>query len=247
MNDHISIPPTAADAYRAMLAEQTYASLEEVSLTEGKQVTLSIPFPGSNEKKIIAQAKEIGTKNGFTVLGGEYDRYDEAVYVKIKGDSTKLAKWVNKWMRSDDSEEEIISDYSESVDASKASLNEAEVEENEFSHSKNKKENYPKFLAANKGRVGKPMIDGGLKTTDDDADKVNGKPVDDTIYLGDGCVTFDERGEKVFMQMNPGFFDTSDGTVPWSTWKKFRGNARISAPTSEFKDIAKAVALAAKV
>jgi hypothetical protein len=31
MNDHISIPPTAADAYRAMLAEQTYASLEEAA------------------------------------------------------------------------------------------------------------------------------------------------------------------------------------------------------------------------
>lgn len=245
MNDHISIPPSAADAYRAMLAEQTYASLDEVSLTEGKQVTLSIPFPGSNEKKVLAQAKEIGTKNGFTVLGGEYDRYDEAVYVKIKGDSTKLAKWVNKWMRSDDSEEEILSDYSESVEETESTLNEAE--ENEFSHSKNKKENYAKFLAANKNRVGGPMLDGGLKSDHPNAGKVNGQPADDVIYVGDGCLTFKSGGKKVFVQMSPGNLNTSDGTVPWSTWKDYSGNAYISAPASEFKDIAKAVAAAAKV
>jgi hypothetical protein len=156
MNDHISIPPTAADAYRAMLAEQTYASLEADTLNE--------------------------------------------------------------------------------------------AEENEFSHSKNKKENYAKFLAANADRVGKPMIDGGLKTTDSDADTVNGKPVNSIIYLGDGCVTFEERGKKTFMQMQDGWFNTSDGTVPWSTWKNYAGsNPHISILPSKFKDIAKAVALAAKV
>jgi hypothetical protein len=125
MNPNISIPPSAADAYREMLAEQTYASLEEVSLTEVKQVTLSIPFPGTNEKKVLAQAKEIGVKNGFTVLGGEYDRYDEAVYVTIKGDLSKLAKFVNMWMRTDDSDEEILNDYSESYDSSIAEETEA--------------------------------------------------------------------------------------------------------------------------
>lgn len=162
MNPNISIPPSAADAYRAMLAEQTYASLEEV---------------------IIENA---------------------------------------------------------------AQLDEAADEENEFSHSKNKKENYDKFLAANKGRVGKPMIDGGLKTTDSDADKVNGKPVNGIIYLGDGFVTYDDGSDKVFTDIDPGYLNTSDGTVPWSTWRKYRGTARISASASKFKEIAKAVALAAK-
>jgi hypothetical protein len=111
MKTNTSIPLSTADAYRAMLAEQIHSSLEA-----GKQVTLSIPFPGSDEKKIITQAKEIGSKNGFTVLGGEYNRYDKAVYVTIKGDSSKLTKWVNAWMRTDDSEHEIVNDYSESVD-----------------------------------------------------------------------------------------------------------------------------------
>ncbi len=166
MNPNISIPPSAAAAYRAMLAEQTHASLEEIQL-----------------------------------------------------------------------EQSIVENVSQ--------LNEAE--ENEFSHSKNKKENYAKFLAANENRVGKAMIDGGLKADDSDADKVNGQPVKDTIYLGDGCVTFDAGGKKVFTHIDQGFLNTSDGTVPWSTWKNYRGNARISAPASEFKIIAKAIALAAKV
>ena len=162
MNDHISIPPSAADAYRAMLAEQA-APLEEVTLENVSQ------------------------------------------------------------------------------------LDEAAVEENEFSHSKNKKENYAKFLDANKGRVGKPMIDGGLKTDRPDADKVNGQPVNGVIYVGDGCVTYNAGGKKIFTDIDPGYLNTSDGTVPWSTWKGYRGKARISVPASEFKDIAKAVALAAKV
>jgi hypothetical protein len=164
MNNHISIPPTAADAYRAMLAEQTYASLEEVTI--------------------------------------------------------------------------------ENVDQ----LDEAADEENEFSHSKNKKQNYAKFLAANKDRVGKPMIDGGLKTNYSDADKVNGKQVNGVIYLGNGFVTFDDRdGDKVFTDIDPGYLNTSDGTVPWSTWKGYRGTSRVSAPASKFKEIAKLIALAAKV
>lgn len=166
MNDNISIPPSAADAYRAMLAEQTHASLEEIQL----------------EQSIVEKSTQIN-----------------------------------------------------------------EAEENEFSHSKNKKENYAKFLAANENRVGKAMIDGGLKADDSDADKVNGQPVKDTIYVGDGCVTFNAAGKKVFTHIDPGFLNTSDGTVPWSTWKGYRGAARISVPAGEFKDIAKAVALAAKL
>ena len=129
--------------------------------------------------------------------------------------------------------------------AARVLLNEAE--DDKFSHSKKKKENYAKFLEANKNRVGGPMIDGGLKSDHPNAGKVNGQPADDIIYLGDGCLTFKSNGKKVFMQTSPGYFNTSDGTVPWSTWKDYSGNARISVPASEFKDIAKAVALASKI
>ena len=122
-----------------------------------------------------------------------------------------------------------------------------ESEENEFSFPKDKKQNYAKFLAANKNRVGKPMIDGGLKVDRSDADKVNGQLVKDVIYAGDGCITFHERGNKVFIQMNAPLLNTSDGTISWSKHKSFSGDAYISASTSEFKDIAKALAVAAKV
>lgn len=107
--------------------------------------------------------------------------------------------------------------------------------------------NYYSFLAANEDRIGKPMIDGGLKVDRPNADKVNGQPVDDIIYVGAGCITFDAGGKKIFTDIDPGYLNTSDGTVSWSTWKNYRGNARISVPASEFKDIAAAVALAAKI
>ena len=107
--------------------------------------------------------------------------------------------------------------------------------------------NYYSFLAANEDRIGKPMIDGGLKVDRPNADKVNGQPVDDIIYVGAGCITFDAGGKKIFTDIDPGYLNTSDGTVPWSAWKNYRGNARISVPASEFKDIAAAVALAAKI
>jgi hypothetical protein len=155
MNDNISTSPTAAEAYRAMLAEQTYASLEEAQIEE--------------------------------------------------------------------------------------------AEENEFSMPKNKKENYRKFLAANEHRVGKPMLDGGLNANHRDADKVNGHPVNDQIYCGAGCITFKHNGEKVFIQMNSGLLDTSDGTLSWGKHKSYSGDAYISTSGSEFKDIAKALSVAAKV
>jgi DNA repair exonuclease SbcCD ATPase subunit len=70
MNDqHISIPPTAADAYRAMLAEQTYASLEEVALevlSEGKYIIST-----DNLKKSF---KALSTaQNGLDVAIKEYN------------------------------------------------------------------------------------------------------------------------------------------------------------------------------
>ncbi len=160
MNPNISIPPSAADAYRAMLAEQTYASLEEAT--------------------------------------------------------------------------------------SESTLQLAEAEEDEFSFPKDKKQNYAKFLAANAKRVGKPMVDGGLKT-ERVGRAVNGEIVDDVTYCGDGCITFDEKGKKTFIQMNDALLNTSDGSMSWSQFKSFSGDAYISAPASEFKDIAKALAFAAKV
>jgi hypothetical protein len=120
-------------------------------------------------------------------------------------------------------------------------------EETDYSHSTGKNENYAKFLKANKDRVGKPMIDGGLKDNHRNADKVNGNPVTGVIYAGSGCVIFTDSGKKTFVQMKPDLMNTSDGTVPWSTWKGYSGNAYISASAGEFKDIAKALAIVAKV
>lgn len=88
MNNNNNIS-RAADAYRAMLAE-------------GSPVTLTVPFLGTDEKSIIAQSKELGKKNGFTVVSGKYDRYDKAVYVTFKGDSVKLQRWVDMWSRTND-------------------------------------------------------------------------------------------------------------------------------------------------
>ena len=107
--------------------------------------------------------------------------------------------------------------------------------------------NYYSFLASNEDRVGKPMIDGGLKVDRPNADKVNGQPVKDVIYAGNGCITFTERGNRVFIQMNAPLLNTSDGTLSWSQFKSFSGDAYISASASEFKNIAKALAVAAKV
>jgi len=165
MNPNISIPPTAADAYRAMLDEQTYASLEEATVESTLQLN---------------EAKE-----------------DEFFFPK-------------------------------------------------FSFPKDKKQNYAKFLAANANRVGKPMIDGGLKADNKDAEAVNGQPVNDIIYCGDGCLTFISSGKKTFIQMNAGLLNTSDGSMSWARHKSYSGNAYISVGASEFKDIAKAVQVAAK-
>lgn len=85
MNNNI---PNAADAYRSMLVE-------------GKPVTLTVPFLGTDEKNIMAQAAELSKKNGFAVVTGKYDRYDKAVYVTFKGDSVKLQRWVDMWSRTD--------------------------------------------------------------------------------------------------------------------------------------------------
>jgi hypothetical protein len=121
-----------------------------------------------------------------------------------------------------------------------------EAEEDAFSFPKNKKENYAKFLAANAKRVGKPMIDGGL-TTERVGRSVNGEIVDDVTYCGNGCITFDSRGKKTFIQMNDVLINTSDGSLSWSQFKNFSGDAYISADASEFADIAKALAVAVKI
>lgn len=91
MNNRISIPPSAADAYRAML-------------TEGSPVTLTVPFLGlaHEEKGIIARAKKLGTSNGFKFVSSQYDRYDKAAYVTFKGDSVKLQKWLDLWKNTED-------------------------------------------------------------------------------------------------------------------------------------------------
>ena len=68
MNPNISIPPSAADAYRAMLAEQTYPSLEEATkvLSEGKYI-ISV----DNLKKCFKALSS--AQNGLDVAIKDYD------------------------------------------------------------------------------------------------------------------------------------------------------------------------------
>jgi len=306
MNPNISIPPTAADAYRAMLAEQTYASLEEAAkvLSEGKWIisvaSLKITFKNisSAQNGLDVAIKEYDSIEGHSGHGsGHYQAAMNIEYYRKKikeqinamieiqeglmeqGEMTKLlqrafidelednVESLQKQIESRDDNNYVLKTQlssrkavlakakadlktlKESYDSFKEdALNKAEAEENEFSHSKNKKENYAKFLAANKGRVGKPMIDGGLKANYKDADKVNGQPVDGMIYCGAGCVTFKNDGKKVFTKLPSGYINTNDGTLPWSKYRSYDSeHVYVSIADAQFNAVAKALAIAAKV
>jgi hypothetical protein len=108
--------------------------------------------------------------------------------------------------------------------------------------------NYDSFLAANEDRIGKPMIDGGLAANDKNADTVNGKPVDSIIYCGAGCVTFKDRGKKVFIKLPVSLINTNDGSVPWSKYRSFDSErVIIKSDPDQFNAFAKALSVAAKV
>jgi hypothetical protein len=84
MNDHISIPPTAADAYRAMLAEQTYASLEEAPvLTEGN-MTLSLSNT-DKANKFKVRCKLQYEKYGTTITDTFKNRQAAEKFAKMAG------------------------------------------------------------------------------------------------------------------------------------------------------------------
>ena len=108
--------------------------------------------------------------------------------------------------------------------------------------------NYDAFLAANEDRIGQPMIDGGIKASADKEGR-NGQPVEGVIYCGSGCVTFEDRGRKVFKQISVGLINNDDGSgVGWSGWKGYDSNASIYAKDAvQFNTFVKAINLAAKV
>jgi hypothetical protein len=110
------------------------------------------------------------------------------------------------------------------------------------------KHNYDSFLAANEDRVGKPMIDGGLKVNHKDADTINGKPVDGMIYCGAGCVVFKDGAKIRFIKLPSEYINTNDGTLPWSKYSSYdrEGVLIRAADTQEFKAIADAVKIATK-
>ena len=107
--------------------------------------------------------------------------------------------------------------------------------------------NYDSFLAANEDRVGKPMIDGGIKASADKNNR-NGQPVEGVIYCGSGCVTFEDRGKKVFKQISFGLITTDDGSgVGWSGYKGYSSDASIYAKdAAQFNAFVKAANVAAK-
>ena len=110
------------------------------------------------------------------------------------------------------------------------------------------KHNYDNFLAANEDRIGKPMIDGGIKASADKEGR-NGKPVEGVIYCGSGHVTFDRRGEKAFKRIPADWIKSDDGSgIGWSGWKEYTSNVSVFAKdTAEFNAITKAMMVAAKV
>jgi hypothetical protein len=109
------------------------------------------------------------------------------------------------------------------------------------------KHNYDSFLAANEDRIGKPMINGGLKATRANADVVNGKPVEDMIYCGAGCVVYKDGAKIRFIKLPSDLINTGDGSMPWSKYSSFSSEGvLIKADKKEqFEAIAKAVQKAA--
>ena len=113
------------------------------------------------------------------------------------------------------------------------------------------KHNYDNFLAANEDRVGKPMIDGGIKAGSKDSER-NGQPVEGVIYCGSGCVLYKERGTITFGKVSSGFLNTDDGSgVGWSGYKYYNdsgadSDARVDVKdASQLKAFAKALTVAA--
>ena len=109
--------------------------------------------------------------------------------------------------------------------------------------------NYDAFLSSNEDRIGKPMIDGGLKANNKKAESINGQPNEDIIYCGSGCVAYMRGDTKVFIKLSSGLINTTDGTVPWSGWLSYDSEGVIvkGKTSAEFKAYAAALAVGAKV
>ena len=107
--------------------------------------------------------------------------------------------------------------------------------------------NYDAFLSANEDRIGKPMIDGGLKATDKNAASINGQPNEDIIYCGSGCVAYMRGDTKVFIKLPSGLINSGDGSA-WSSNKNYDSEGvYVKGKTSaELKAYAAALAVAAK-
>lgn len=108
--------------------------------------------------------------------------------------------------------------------------------------------NYDSFLAANEDRIALPMIDGGLKANNKNAEAVNGKPVDDMIYCGAGCIVYKDGAKIRFIKLPSGLINTGDGSIPWSKYSSFSSEGVLikADDKDQFKAIAKAVQVAAK-
>ncbi len=111
------------------------------------------------------------------------------------------------------------------------------------------KHNYDSFLAANEDRIGKPMINGGLKATRANADVVNGKPVEDMIYCGAGCVVYKDGSKIRFIKLPSDLINTGDGSMPWSKYSSFSSEGVLikADDKDQFKAIAKAIQIAVKI
>jgi hypothetical protein len=121
MNITTAYRQMAQDSYdESIMASRAITEQKIVALEEGKNVTLTVPFPGSNEDKIIAQAEKLGQTHGFTVLGGQYNKFDKTVELELEGDVSKLTKFINGFMHINLTDAEIVKEFSESIDESTA-------------------------------------------------------------------------------------------------------------------------------
>jgi hypothetical protein len=220
--------------YRKKVKEHISAMIEiQEGLMESGEMTklLQRAFIDELEDNVKSLQKQIESRDDNNYVLNSQLRERKAILAKAKEDLKTLKE------SSCDDEESNINEASGQSDPDITVW------------TKKGKHNFNSFLAANEDRIGKPMIDGGLKANYKDADQVNGQPVEGVIYCGAGCVTFKDRdGEKVFIKLPSKYLNDADGTLPWSEWRDYDSEGvYVSIGEAQFNAVAKALTIAAKV
>jgi hypothetical protein len=219
--------------YRKKVKEHISAMIEiQEGLMESGEMTklLQQAFIDELEDNVKSLQKQIESRDDNNYVLNSQLRERKAILAKAKEDLKTLKE------SSCDDEESNINEASGQSDP------DITVWTKKGAH------NFDSFLAANEDRIGKPMIDGGLKANYKDADQVNGQPVEGVIYCGAGCVTFKDGAKKVFIKLPSKYLNDADGTLPWSKWRSYDSEGVfVSIGEAQFNAVAKALTVAAKV